>query len=115
MHKLKIVAILAVLTIAPAAVAAATPASPEGPIQSKIPPPSPPKDVTDKAQVKAMVDAALKHGKGTLAGYTARLVHPLWVGDLIEVRGEEQADGKLRLWAADKNGVLCGEMDLEFA
>jgi 3-methylfumaryl-CoA hydratase len=63
-----------------------------------------------------MVDAALRHATGTLTGYTARLVHPLWVGDLIDVRGEpQQADGKLRIWAADKNGVLCGEMDLEFA
>jgi 3-methylfumaryl-CoA hydratase len=61
-----------------------------------------------------MVDAALRHAKGTLAGYTARLVHPLWVGDFIDVRGEEQRDGKLKIWAADKNGVLCGEMDLEF-
>lgn len=62
-----------------------------------------------------MVDAALKHAKGALTGYTARLVHPLWVGDLIDVRGEPQKDGKLKIWAADKNGVLCGEMDLEFA
>ena len=62
-----------------------------------------------------MVDAALRHGKGALAGCTARLVHPLWVGDVIEVRGEEQKDGQLKIWAADKNGVLCGEMDLEFA
>ena len=28
-----------------------------------------------------MVDAALRHAKGTLTGYTTRLVHPLWVGD----------------------------------
>ena len=62
-----------------------------------------------------MVDAALRHGKGALAGCTARLVHPLWVGDVIEVRGEEQKDGHLKIWSADKNGVLCGEMDLEFA
>ena len=62
-----------------------------------------------------MVDAALKHAKSTLTGYTTRLVHPLWVGDSLEVRGEAQKDGKLRIWAADKNGVLCGEMDLEFA
>ena len=62
-----------------------------------------------------MVDAALKHAKGELTGYTTRLVHPLWVGQSIEVRGEEQKDGKLRIWAADKNGVLCGEMDLEFS
>jgi 3-methylfumaryl-CoA hydratase len=62
-----------------------------------------------------MVDAALKRGQGRLASYTARLVHPLWVGDRIEVRGEAQtADGKIKLWAADKNGTLCGEMDLEF-
>jgi 3-methylfumaryl-CoA hydratase len=62
-----------------------------------------------------MVDAALRHGKGTLTGYIARLVHPLWVGDTIEVRGEAQTDGHLKIWTADKNGVLCGEMELEFA
>jgi len=62
-----------------------------------------------------MVDAALRHGTGTLSGVTARLVHPLWVGDVIEVRGEAQKDGKLKIWAANKDGVLCGEMDLEFA
>ena len=62
-----------------------------------------------------MIDAALRHAKGTLTGFTARLVHPLWVGDLIDVRGEDQRDGKLKIWAADKNGVLCGEMDLEFS
>jgi 3-methylfumaryl-CoA hydratase len=62
-----------------------------------------------------MVDAALRHGTGTLSGVTARLVHPLWVGDVIEVRGEAQKDGYLKIWAADKNGVLCGEMELEFA
>jgi len=62
-----------------------------------------------------MVDAALRHAKGTLTGATARLVHPLWVGDLIDVRGEAQKDGRMKIWAADKNGVLCGEMELEFA
>jgi 3-methylfumaryl-CoA hydratase len=61
-----------------------------------------------------MVNAALRHGTGTLTAFTARLVHPLWVGDLIEVRGEAQKDGHLKIWAADKNGVLCGEMALEF-
>jgi 3-methylfumaryl-CoA hydratase len=30
------------------------------------------------------------------------------------VRGENLTDGKMKIWAADKNGVLCGEMDLEF-
>jgi 3-methylfumaryl-CoA hydratase len=62
-----------------------------------------------------MVDAALRHAMGELKNYSARLVHPLWVGDLIEVRGEALKDGKMKIWAANKNGVLCGEMDLEFA
>ena len=70
---------------------------------------------TAACRMHLMVDAALRHAKGTLTGCTARLVHPLWVGDLIEVRGEAQKDGQLKIWAADKNGVLCGEMDLEFA
>ena len=61
-----------------------------------------------------MVDAALRHAPGELAGYTARLVHPIWVGDLIEVRGLPAKDGRMTLWAADKNGVLCGEMEVEF-
>jgi 3-methylfumaryl-CoA hydratase len=61
-----------------------------------------------------MINAALKHGRGELAGLTARLVHPLWVGQSIDVRGEEQKDGKMKIWAANKDGVLCGEMDLEF-
>jgi 3-methylfumaryl-CoA hydratase len=61
-----------------------------------------------------MIDAALRHAAGALSGVTARLVHPLWVGDVIEVRGEAQKDGRLKIWTADKNGVLCGEMELEF-
>lgn len=62
-----------------------------------------------------MTDAALRHGRGTLTSYTTRLVHPIWIGDLIDVRGREQENDRLSIWAADKNGVLCGEMDLEFA
>lgn len=62
-----------------------------------------------------MVDAALRHAQGALRRYTARLVHPLWVGDFIEVRGREQENGRLEVWAADKHGVLCGEMELTFA
>ena len=57
----------------------------------------------------------LKHGRGELSGLTARLVHPLWVGQLIDVRGEEQKDGNMKIWASNKDGVLCGEMDLEFS
>jgi 3-methylfumaryl-CoA hydratase len=62
-----------------------------------------------------MINAALRHGRGELTGFTARLIHPLWVGDLIDVRGEAPRDDKMKIWAANKDGVLCGEMDLEFA
>lgn len=62
-----------------------------------------------------MTDAALKHARGRLAAYSARLVHPLWIGERIDVCGEAEKDGKMKIWAADKNGVLCGEMELEFS
>ncbi len=62
-----------------------------------------------------MVDAALRHARGRLSGYSARLVHPLWVGDPVEIRrGEQGTDGRLKVWAADMNGMLCGEMEMEF-
>ena len=64
--------------------------------------------------------AAVSRGVGiTLSVYVARagggIIEDAKVGELIDVRGEEQKDGKLKIWAADKNSVLCGEMDLEFA
>lgn len=62
-----------------------------------------------------MIDAALKRAPGELRGLTARLTSPLFVGDSASFCGYPVKDGKMRVFVADKNGTLCGEMDLEFA
>jgi len=62
-----------------------------------------------------MIDAALKRAPGELRGLTARLTSPLFVGDSVKICGYGAKDGKMRVFLADKNGTLCGEMDLEFA
>lgn len=62
-----------------------------------------------------MVDAALRRAPSELRGLTARLMYPLWVGDPVSLRGSAAKDRRMRVWTADKNGHLCGEMDLEFA
>ena len=61
------------------------------------------------------IDAALKRAPGELRGLTARLTSPLFVGDSATFCGYPAKDGKMRVFIADKNGTLCGEMDLEFA
>jgi 3-methylfumaryl-CoA hydratase len=65
--------------------------------------------------MQLMIDAALKRAPSELRGLTARLTYPLWVGDPVSIRGSAVSDRKMRVWAADKNGYLSGEMDLEFA
>jgi 3-methylfumaryl-CoA hydratase len=65
--------------------------------------------------MQLMIDAALKRATSELRGLTARLTYPLWVGDPVSIRGSAVSDRKVRVWAADKNGYLSGEMDLEFA
>lgn len=65
--------------------------------------------------MQLMIDAALKRAPSELRGLTARLTYPLWVGDPVSLRGSAAKDGRMRVWTADKNGHLCGEMDLEFA
>lgn len=65
--------------------------------------------------MQLMLDAALKRATGRLAGFTARLARPLWVGDTVTLCGAAQADGKMECWAADKDGYLCATMSLEFA
>jgi 3-methylfumaryl-CoA hydratase len=61
-----------------------------------------------------MIDAALKRAPGELRALTARLMSPLFVGDSVSIRGYPAKDGKTRVFLADKDGTLCGEMDLEF-
>ena len=65
--------------------------------------------------MQLMIDAALKRAPSDLRGLTARLTYPLWVGDPVSIRGSAATDRRMRVWAADKNGHLNGEMDLEFA
>jgi 3-methylfumaryl-CoA hydratase len=65
--------------------------------------------------MQLMIDAALKRARLELRGLTARLTYPLWVGDPVSIRGTTVADGRMRVWAANKDGHLSGEMDLEFA
>ncbi len=64
--------------------------------------------------MQLMIDAALKRAPAELRGLTARLVNPLFVGDSVKLCGYAAADNRMRMFAADKNGHLCGEMDLEF-
>jgi 3-methylfumaryl-CoA hydratase len=65
--------------------------------------------------MQLMIDAALKRAPSELRGLTARLTYPLWVGDSVSIRGATASDRRMRVWAADKNGYLSGEMDLTFA
>lgn len=65
--------------------------------------------------MQLMIDAALKRAPSALRGLTARLTYPLWVGEPVSIRGAAAKDGRMHIWTADKDGHLCGEMDLEFA
>jgi len=66
--------------------------------------------------MQLLLDAALEHTPGhRLIGYTARLTRPIYVGARITLAGGALQDGRMRGWAADADGKLCAEMDLEFA
>lgn len=65
--------------------------------------------------MQLMLDAALRRAPGRLAGFTARLVRPLWVGDTVTLCGAAPAGGRMECWAADEDGHLCATMTLEFA
>jgi 3-methylfumaryl-CoA hydratase len=65
--------------------------------------------------MQLMLDHALKHVPGTLTGFSARLVRPFWAGDPLHVSGHTAKDGRLACWAHDKDGALCGNMEVEYA
>jgi 3-methylfumaryl-CoA hydratase len=65
--------------------------------------------------MQLLLDAALKRAPGRLAGFTARLARPLWVGDVVTLCGAAPADGRMACWAADKDGNLCATMELILA
>ncbi|MCI0753487.1 hypothetical protein [Teichococcus vastitatis] len=61
-----------------------------------------------------LLDAALRRARGPLVHYTARLVRPLFVGDVAMLCGAPPEGGTMRAWVADKDGFLAAEMTLEF-
>lgn len=67
--------------------------------------------------MQLLLDAAVRNTPGKrLTGFTARLVRPIYVGATVSFSGHALgADGRLNAWVADAEGMLCGEMALEFA
>jgi 3-methylfumaryl-CoA hydratase len=61
-----------------------------------------------------LLDSALRRAPGRLVGYSARLARPLFVGDSVTFHGAAPEAGTMRVWAADKDGLLAAEMTLEF-
>ncbi|WP_135467325.1 MaoC/PaaZ C-terminal domain-containing protein [Crenalkalicoccus roseus] len=61
------------------------------------------------------LDAAVRHTRGRLAAYTARLTRPIYVGDTITLAGRAPRDGKVAAWVQDRDGHLCAELECEFA
>ncbi|MBD0273584.1 MAG: MaoC family dehydratase N-terminal domain-containing protein [Acetobacteraceae bacterium] len=62
-----------------------------------------------------LLDAATRRAPGRLAGFTSRLSRALYVGDAVVLAGAPVADGRGRAWAADRDGNLCAEVEMEFA
>ena len=65
--------------------------------------------------MQLVLDAAVGHTPGRLAGFTARLVRPLYVGQTVTLAGAAPREGKVAAWAADEGGNLCAQLELEFA
>lgn len=65
--------------------------------------------------MQLLLDAAVRRTRARLTGFTARLTRALYVGDTVLLAGTAVADGKARAWAADRDGHLCGEAEMDFA
>ena len=61
------------------------------------------------------LDAATKRSPDRLTGFSARLTRALYVGDTVVLAGTAVDGGKAKGWAADRDGNLCGEVEMEFA
>ena len=64
--------------------------------------------------MQLLLDAAWRHTKGRMLGFSARLTRPIHVGDTITLRGARGADGVVRCWVADGQGFQCGEAECRF-
>ncbi|GAA0586974.1 MaoC family dehydratase N-terminal domain-containing protein [Craurococcus roseus] len=65
--------------------------------------------------MQLLLDAATRRSSARLAGFSARLTRALYVGDTVVLAGSAVADGTAKAWAADGDGNLCGEVEMEFA
>ncbi len=65
--------------------------------------------------MQLLLDAATKRSPARLTGFSARLTRALYVGDTVVLAGSSAEGGKARAWAADRDGNLCGEAEMEFA
>lgn len=65
--------------------------------------------------MQLLLDAATKRSPDRLTGFSARLTRALYVGDTVVLAGTAVEDGKAKGWAADRDGNLCGEVEMEFA
>jgi 3-methylfumaryl-CoA hydratase len=65
--------------------------------------------------MQLLLDAAVRNAPGaTLAHFTARLTRPIYVGATVTLNGSSLDNGRMNAWVADAEGMLCGEMALEF-
>jgi 3-methylfumaryl-CoA hydratase len=65
--------------------------------------------------LQLLLDAATKRTAARLAAFSVRLTRALYVGDTAVLAGDAVVDGKAKAWAADRDGNLCGEVEMEFA
>jgi 3-methylfumaryl-CoA hydratase len=62
-----------------------------------------------------VIDEALKQAGGRrLAGLTARMVKPLFVGGVLHVGGRAIDGGNVEAWAGDEDGALAASCTLRF-
>ncbi len=62
-----------------------------------------------------LIDAASARVGRPLASLSGRLVKPLFVGHSLTLAGRETVDGRLEAWAADEQGALAAQVELQFA
>ena len=65
--------------------------------------------------MQLLLDAAAKRAPARLVGFSARLTRALYVGDAVVLAGTPATDGRAKAWAADRDGNLCAEAEMEFA
>ena len=65
--------------------------------------------------MQLILDAAGRELARPIAGFEARLMRPLWVGDTLRIAGSAPDGGRMTAWGIDKEGALAAEMKLRFA